>query len=260
MKKAVFFDIDGTLWDASMKIPPSTAEAIGALRENGHYAFLCSGRSKSNIKSPKLLGLGFDGMVAACGTHIEFQGEKLFEHLLSQQQILHALSVLRRHGSPVVLEGPNYIYVDEADFKEDPYVIHLRRELGEALKAITGAGEYEVNKMSAGLKGADIHQLKEELGGEFDMIHHEADGILEIGQTGYSKATGIKHLCGMLGIAKEDTYAFGDSANDLEMLSYVGHGIAMGNGTEEAKTAAEYVTADIHRDGIQNGLAHYGLI
>ncbi len=260
MKKAVFFDIDGTLWDASMRIPPSTAEAIGALRKNGHYAFLCSGRSKSNIKSPKLLSLGFDGMVAACGTHIEFQGKKLFEHLLSRRQILHALSVLRRHGSPVVLEGPNYIYVDEADFKEDPYVIHLRRELGEALKEITGAEEYEVNKMSAGLKGADIHQLKEELGEEFDMIHHEADGILEIGQTGYSKATGIKRLCGMLGIAREDTYAFGDSANDLEMLSYVGHGIAMGNGTKEAKTAAEYVTEDIHSDGIQSGLAHYGLI
>ena len=60
MKKAVFFDIDGTLWDASMRIPPSTAEAIGALRKNGHYAFLCSGRSKSNIKSPKLLSLGFE--------------------------------------------------------------------------------------------------------------------------------------------------------------------------------------------------------
>ena len=58
--KIAFFDIDGTLWDASMRIPPSTAEAIGALRKNGHYAFLCSGRSKSNIKSPKLLSLGFE--------------------------------------------------------------------------------------------------------------------------------------------------------------------------------------------------------
>ena len=73
MKKAVFFDIDGTLWDFKMNIPESTKEALKELRKNGHYAFLCSGRSRSNIKSPKLLALGFDGIVAACGTHIEFE-------------------------------------------------------------------------------------------------------------------------------------------------------------------------------------------
>ena len=50
------------------------------------------------------------------------------------------------------------------------------------------------------------------------MIVHEPDGILEIGQAGHSKASGIERLCASLGIAKEDTYAFGDSANDVEML------------------------------------------
>ena len=63
-----------------------------------------------------------------------------------------------------------------------------------------------------------------------------------------------------IGIAKEDTYAFGDSANDVEMLEFVAHGIAMGNGTDVAKNAAEFITTDIHKDGIWNGLKHYGLI
>ena len=75
MRKAVFFDIDGTLWDEKMQIPQSTKEALKRLRENGHYAFLCSGRSRSNIRSPRLLELGFDGVVAACGTHIDFHKE-----------------------------------------------------------------------------------------------------------------------------------------------------------------------------------------
>ena len=87
MKKAVFFDIDGTLWDFKMNIPESTKKALKELRKNGYYAFLCSGRSRSNIKSPKLLALGFDGIVAASGTHIEFEGEKLFELLLTKEQI-----------------------------------------------------------------------------------------------------------------------------------------------------------------------------
>lgn len=260
MKKAVFFDIDGTLWNQHMKIPQSTVEALRKLRENGHYTFICSGRSRSNIKSPNLLELGFDGVVAACGTHIEFHDQKAFESLLSDEQIRHALTILKKHGMPVVLEGPLYTYVDEEDFHEDPYVIYLRNELGEALRQITGTEVYEVNKMSAAILNADVDKVKRELGEEFDMIVHAQDRIVEIGLRGHSKATGIARVCTMLDIEREDTYAFGDSANDLDMLKFVAHGVAMGNGTKEAKQAAEYITTDIMEDGIKNGLEHYGLI
>lgn len=52
---------------------------------------------------------------------------------------------------------------------------------------------------------------------------------------GFSKGTGILKVCEMLGIDINDTYAFGDSNNDISMLKTVGHAIVMGNGTEEAK-------------------------
>lgn len=259
MKKAVFFDIDGTLWDEQMRIPESTVEAVRALRENGNYAFLCTGRSRSNIRSETLLGIGFDGIVAACGTHIDFHEGKEFELLLTKEQTEHALAVLKAHHMPVVLEGPEYTYVDEMDFADDPYVVHLREELGESLKSISGSTEFEINKMSAAVKGADINDVIKALEEDFDIIiHHE--GLVEIVPKGHSKATGIEKVCQILQIAKEDTYAFGDSANDLTMLDFVAHGIAMGNGTDAAKQAAEFVTTDINQDGIKNGLLHYGLI
>ena len=44
MKRYFFFDIDGTLWNYQMQIPESAVWAIRKLRENGHYAFICSGR------------------------------------------------------------------------------------------------------------------------------------------------------------------------------------------------------------------------
>ncbi len=61
-------------------------------------------------------------------------------------------------------------------------------------------------------------------------------------------------------IPHENTFAFGDSANDLEMLAYVAHSIAMGNGTDKVKNTAEYVTRSVDEDGILHGLKHYGLI
>lgn len=259
MKKAVFFDIDGTLWNEKMQIPESTIEAVVALRESGCYTFICSGRSRSNIRSPKLLGIGFDGVVAACGAHIDFHGEKAFEQLLEPHQVAHALGIMEQHGMSVVLEGPKYTYVDDEAFPDDPYVIHLRKELGEDVKSIKDSTEFEINKMSAVLNGADFECVQSALCEDFDVIRHD-DELVEIIPKGHSKATGIQRVCELFDIAPENTYAFGDSANDIEMLSFVAHGVAMGNGSEEAKQAAEFVTTDIMQDGIRRGLEHYGLI
>ena len=61
MKKAVFFDIDGTLWDNKQQIPDSTRKALLQLKKNGHYLFICSGRTRVFIPDEALLPLGFDG-------------------------------------------------------------------------------------------------------------------------------------------------------------------------------------------------------
>ena len=74
---AIFFDIDGTLWDKENHIPQSTKDAIRQLRKNGHQTFLCSGRTRIFINSEELLGMGFDGIVSGCGTFIEYDGKDL---------------------------------------------------------------------------------------------------------------------------------------------------------------------------------------
>ena len=84
----------------------------------------------------KIMGIGFDGVVASCGAHIDFHKETVYQVLLTERQVTHALSVLKEYHMPVVLEGPEYVYVNESDFLDDPYVIHLRKELGEHLRNI----------------------------------------------------------------------------------------------------------------------------
>ena len=101
--------------------------------------------------------------------------------------------------------------------------------------------------------------VEEALSDTFVLLNH-GDGIIEAVQIGTSKASGIAWLCEHLGVAIEDTYALGDSINDLEMLEFVGHSIAMGNASPRAKEAAEYVTSHIHEDGVYKALEHYGLI
>lgn len=199
-------------------------------------------------------------MVASCGAHIDFHKETAYQVLLTERQVTHALSVLKEYHMPVVLEGPEYVYVNESDFLDDPYVIHLRKELGEHLRNIpTDHSEIQINKMSSIAPTVDARQFVKEMGEDFDVVIH-GQGIIEINPAGISKATGIRKVCEMLDIPHENTFAFGDSANDLEMLAYVAHSIAMGNGTEEVKNTAEYVTRSVDKDGILHGLKHYGLI
>ena len=54
--------------------------------------------------------------------------------------------------------------------------------------------------------------------------------------------------------------AIGDGVNDIDMLSHVGVGVAMGNGSEEAKAASDMVTSPIGQDGVFNALSRLGLI
>ena len=61
-------------------------------------------------------------------------------------------------------------------------------------------------------------------------------------------------------IELNDTYAIGDSSNDLPMLEFAGTGIAMGNSSDIVLKSADYVTDDILEDGIYNAMKHFNLI
>ena len=109
------------------------------------------------------------------------------------------------------------------------------------------------------LPETDYPSIRAELMEELDILEHPFQ-VLELIPKGTSKASGIQWICNYLQISRENTFAIGDSTNDMEMLKYVQHGIAMGNGQQRVKDIAEYVTDDIHRDGLYKAMAHYGLI
>ena len=174
------------------------------------------------------------------------------------EKIIRVLSECRM---PVVLEGSTDYWIDDEGFEDDPYVDYLFESLGEHAHIIRGyEGDIRVNKFSADIiDGTDYERVKKEFSDDFLILEHE-ENVVEFVPKGTSKATGIKWLCGYLNIALEDTFAMGDSVNDIEMLQSVGCGIAMGNATPPVKEISDYVTTDIMKDGVKNALIHYGLI
>jgi len=258
----VFFDIDGTLWDENMVVPESTKQAIRQLQNKGHKAFVCTGRAMGNVNDPQFDEIGFDGFVAACGNHVEMNGNILYERNMSYEDVKAIYDASRQYHMPIIYEGTQYQWLDREGFDGDSYIDYIVEKLKDVAVYLDECelDEIHANKFSALVKeNTDYNAIKDVLEDSFDFMDH-GDGIIEAVPKGTSKATGIEWLCKYLGVAIEDTYALGDSINDIEMLRFVGHIIAMGNASPVAKEAAEYITTNIHEDGVLNALKHYNLI
>ncbi len=72
-----------------------------------------------------------------------------------------------------------------------------------------------------------------------------------------TKANAILQVIDYLNIPIENTFAFGDGKNDIEMLREVKYGIAMGNASNEVKKHAKYVTESVKDDGVALGIEKY---
>lgn len=255
----VFFDIDGTLVDKQHNLPASAAKAIKQLRTNGHKAYINTGRCLSTIQSA-VLDIGFDGIVASCGTSIHTPEKTLMEKTISPLLLYNMLPIFERQGIDLWLEGPHYLYV--SDPKAGGFMGNIITYLKQGKDIIRSWHDTSlvVNKFTyRTTKLEQIEPLRKILDENFEVIRH-TDLIGEVLLKGYNKATGIDFILNHLDDPDEETFSFGDSANDLSMLARADHAIAMGDGDDRALTAADYVTTSPDHDGIYLALKHYKLI
>ncbi len=83
-----------------------------------------------------------------------------------------------------------------------------------------------------------------------DLTFSHPGGLVEISAPGVTKAAGLAEVAAAVGVDASDVVAFGDMPNDLEMLRWAGHGVAMGNAHPALKDVADEVTATNAEDGL----------
>lgn len=259
--KLLFFDIDGTLWDFNNNIPQSAVQALKLAQKNGHKVLINSGRARGYINHPNLISIGFDGIVAGCGTTIEYEDELIFKEFIDPTLLAESIDIAKSFGFRSILEGYDTLYLDKSEWVDDIYYKKLYRDLGDSIRSyFDDWGKWtQICKFSCDTTGADMEGGMKALSEHFRFIIHN-QFVVEVVPKGFGKHVGIKYLCDYLNIDVKDTFAFGDSSNDMDMINFAGVGVAMGNGTDEIKEAADYVTTPMREDGIYNALKHFGLI
>ena len=113
MKKAVCFDLDGTIIDITHKIPlPTEAvrSAIRRLQEAGHYAFVSTGRPYGFIE-PGLLEIGFDGFVLMNGAVVMIGDEIVFQKPLEPPLVHRAVRLAKEKGLDFCQESVDFTYM-----------------------------------------------------------------------------------------------------------------------------------------------------
>lgn len=255
--KAVFFDIDGTLLSHNTNTVPSSAlDAIRQLRARGILVFLATGRQKALLEQlPQLAELEYDGAVTLNGGYCYDSTGRIFHSPICREDIAALLDYLDRAPIPCGFIGEEISYQNFHDHRVRTVhaAIHspllplgdLRRGLAEPV--------YQV-----------LLYLTPDEPMPSCMPHCRTTrwntGGLDIIPAEGGKALGIQKVLEHYGIAREQTMAFGDGENDLDMFGAVGCAVAMGNAVPEAKAAADYVTLEVDRHGIAAALKHFGLI
>lgn len=260
--KIVFFDIDGTIYSYDKGIPKDTAKAIELLKANGHIPVICTGRTKCMIY-PEFIKLGFDNIIAGAGTYCEADGRQLYYKKLDKIEAARVINGFLENGFFPLAEGKDYIYVGT----DSSNLIHANiqfmdvhyEKIPNAIKTIEEKN-IEISKVSGGFQNnSDMESISEKFKDDYSIINHN-NMLLEFVPKGYNKAVGIERLINELGISRKDTYAFGDSFNDIDMLDFVEYGCLMGNGDPALTNKVEYKTDRFNEGGIYNGLKKFNLI
>lgn len=92
--------------------------------------------------------------------------------------------------------------------------------------------------------------LRAEVGDGLSLTFSDPGGMIEAAPAGVTKASGLAEVARELGIDAADVIAFGDMPNDVEMLRWAGHGVAMGNAHPDVLAAADERTAPNTEDGV----------
>ena len=87
-----------------------------------------------------------------------------------------------------------------------------------------------------------------------------SDGGVDVIPADSGKTRGMEYFCAYYDIKPEETMAFGDAENDMDMLRYAGIGVAMGNAGARVKDVADYVTTDADEGGIERALRKFRLL
>jgi Cof subfamily protein (haloacid dehalogenase superfamily) len=248
----IAIDLDGTLVDERSQIKNKDLDCISKVRQLNVRVTFATGRTFRSAL-PFIQQLRIEEPVILCNgaTIIEPQSRRiLFQENVPQEIARLALSKSSQYGLDPL------IYIDPLDGL--PCVSALTKALEDFIR-LEGFQSARIDDLENLIQQnpplkvqvvggrQPLGRLKQALLETFPKVPivMTQDDYLEIMPVGISKGEALRRLCTIEGIPLDQTVAFGDALNDIELLDLAGLGIAMSHAPEALREAADETSPDV---------------
>jgi Cof subfamily protein (haloacid dehalogenase superfamily) len=253
------FDLDGTVLRRDLRITTHTVAALDKLRRRGLRLVVATGRRFEGARE-HAERLGFadkDPLICYGGSMVRrMDGETLLHRTLQRGLSVEVLewAAERDLHARVFVDGHIITSPDTS-----AALRHLRRSEESGVSVVDSPADWvregreEPTKLVLVDHPEDVKRWLEEARAAFAgrlFVTRSLPHYVEVGGLEGTKSKALKFLCDLWGIDPARAIAFGDADNDVDMLRFVGHGVAVGAITDEIREAADAVVPPVDEDGV----------
>lgn len=246
-------DLDGTLLRSDGSIDERTRRAVAAAETAGTLVVLCTARPARWLK-PLAEALGHRGVaICANGAMVwDLHAESIIDSSPLSPRIAQEVVALLQAQVP----GGAWAVERAGSFGHEPSYVSRwpvpENTTVAAVEALVTEPAVKLMLRHRHVSADALLELARELAGHLAEFSHSnsRDGLLEISAAGVSKATALARLCQQREITSEQVIAFGDMPNDLPLMAWAGHAVAVANAHPDVLAAADEVTASNDDAGV----------
>jgi Cof subfamily protein (haloacid dehalogenase superfamily) len=261
MYKLLALDLDGTLIGLDLEISQRTKAAIKQIMSRGIIVTIATGRmfqsalpfaKELNISTPLIC---YEGAMIAKPDTKEILWHKPVPLSLARE----AIELINKENLHINAYLDDELYVESLNEQAKLYSSISRvnpHPVGNLLDFLNREPTKLVVVGTAEQIDSINRILNEHFGNSL-FIAKSYPRFCEVAHPDCSKANALSMLTDQLGIAQSEVVAIGDNPNDVNMVKWAGLGIAMANGSDETKEAADWVTGHLEKDGVAEAIEKF---
>lgn len=266
--KCIALDLDRTTLNREGRLSEGNRRALEEVIAAGIHVVIASGRAFDTLPKDILAVSGIEYAITCNGAAMYYlpDGKCLKRYRLSENAVEAIMKATTADNVTYEAFIDGIAYADKVYLKDPQrfgatpqaveYVKTTRHMQDDIVKFIYD-NKHCLDSMDIIVKDEEIkRKVWEKIRMATDEVYITSSirQLIEIANQNAGKKAGLAFFADLLGIKREETAAFGDADNDVDMLQYAGCGIAMENASKACKDAADFITGHHDEDGLAYGL------
>ncbi len=259
--KLIVTDLDGTLLTDEKLISDRNKAAIAAAEAAGVMVTVATGRMcVAAAHYARRIGVTLPIVSCNGGLVRAYTGKAVFTHCFTRELAREVIALCYDRDWNVQWYIDDKVYVKKFNAKlfrgynliDDFAVTEIGNDFESYLDDVIQIVIRDLDGNIGNIQKCIYEKFQGHL-----TVQQNTEVSVDIDALGINKSVGIEVLINELGITKDEVMAFGDADNDIEMLKYVGVGVAMGNAIAAVKEVADIITEDNEHDGVAVAIEKY---